>query len=73
MRRLTIVILLLSAAIIGAALWGQHLIEAPGPSSAETTVVISRGQGPAAIGRRLEEAGVIADRLAVAAWLSGGG
>ncbi|MGB1005653.1 MAG: endolytic transglycosylase MltG [Thalassobaculaceae bacterium] len=73
MRRFTIVVLLLSAAMIGAAVWGQNLIEAPGPSSVETTVVVPRGHGPAAIGRTLEEAGVIKDRrlFQIAAWLSG--
>lgn len=73
MRRFTIFVLLLSAAIIGLASWARDMIEAPGPSRGETIVVVPRGHGPAAIGQALEDAGVIQDRrwFQAAAWLSG--
>ena len=44
-----------------AAVWGWSAFQAPGPLAEPANVVIPRGAGLEAIGRRLAEAGVIAD------------
>ena len=45
----------------GGAWWLQRAWTAPGPLAEARAVVIARGAGPDAVGRRLAEAGVIAD------------
>lgn len=52
-------LLVATALVVGAALWGYWRLNAPGPAATETTVLIPHGAGVAAIGRRLAEAGVI--------------
>jgi len=51
--------ILAAATMAGLGLWGYNRFHAPGPSAAETTVVIPRGASLAEIGERLYEAGVV--------------
>jgi UPF0755 protein len=66
-RRAVILSLLLIGLLAGAAgagaLWAWSRAEAPGPSTAETVVVIPPGTGVAGIAARLEDATVIASPL----------
>src|SRR5262249_23188704 len=45
--------------LAGVLLWGAAELEAPGPATADTTVIIPRGTGVGGIAGRLGEAGVI--------------
>jgi UPF0755 protein len=65
MRRLALVGLLLIAAVVaaGAYLYWQAGMPYRGYSAPEQFVEVPAGAGPAAIGRRLVDAGVIHDRL----------
>lgn len=64
-RRLAIggglALLIAVVCVAGAALWGYWRFDAPGPATAETTVLIPQGAGVAQIGRQLAEAGVVED------------
>lgn len=66
MARRAILIAFLFAVLVGMAgaafLWAWSRVEAPGPSVAETVVVIPPGAGVAGIAARLDAAGVIAGR-----------
>ena len=54
-------VVLASAALVGAYLWGLDLYQRPGPLTDETAVVVPRGSGLSAIAQRLEREGVISD------------
>ena len=60
---LTLFLLLLMAVVVGAALWGRVTSPYKGYTASEQFVEVPAGSGPAAIGRRLVEAGVVRDRL----------
>jgi UPF0755 protein len=53
------VLLLAVAVAVGTGWWGWQRYGAPGPSAAETTLVVARGSGVQAIARQLAEAGVV--------------
>lgn len=55
---LIVAALLATVAVLG---WGYHAFNAPGPSSADTTVVLPRGEGVLAIADRLTRAGIVSD------------
>jgi len=59
----------------GAALWGYGQYKRPGPAMQDTTVILPRGAGVAALAEVLREAGVIAnvDVFVIAARLHDGG
>lgn len=64
MRRLVLSIFVVSVLISGAAaFWAYIQYTRPGPTIAETMVVIPKGSGVAAIAAILADAGVIADPL----------
>jgi UPF0755 protein len=47
------------AGLIGAYLWSQHAVTAPGPLAQPTTLIIKSGSGLSTIARQLDEAGVV--------------
>ncbi|HZT51136.1 MAG TPA: endolytic transglycosylase MltG [Stellaceae bacterium] len=60
MRRLGAGLLIVVAALAGAALWTWRAYEAPGPLAAPTLAVVPKTAGIFAIGADLERAGVVA-------------
>ncbi|MEX1204186.1 MAG: endolytic transglycosylase MltG, partial [Dongiaceae bacterium] len=51
------------AVAAGAVVWGLSRFERPGPSTADTTLVVPRGAGVTAIARQLGRAGVVEHSL----------
>ncbi len=70
---LLLVVAAAGAVLAGSVLWGRLHDPYKGYEGAEQFVVIARGTGTAAIGRRLVEAGVIRDEIAfrAALWWTG--
>ena len=66
-RALVVTLLVLAAlgtaAMVGGRWWLDRYLTTPGPLAAETTVLIPRGAGLAAIASRLVDAGAIGDDL----------
>lgn len=60
-------------AIGGGYLWFLSWLDAPGPASRETVILVPRGSGVTAIARRLEQENVVAEPrlLELAAWYTG--
>jgi UPF0755 protein len=78
MRRVAgFVLLIILIGVIGAGAWLYTTVDHPykGYAEAETFVEIPQGAGPASIGRRLVEAGVVRNRSSfrLALWLSRAG
>lgn len=78
MRRVAgLVLLLILIGVIGAGAWLYTSVDQPykGYAEAETFVEIPQGAGPASIGRRLVEAGVVRSRSSfrLALWLTRAG
>jgi UPF0755 protein len=78
MKRLLLAVLVIGLIAAGAvAFWGYTSVHRPyrGYTGAETFVEIPAGTGPAAMGRRLADAGVVksAAGFRLAVWLHGGG
>jgi UPF0755 protein len=67
LRRLLLTLLLVAVLVAGAAAaaawWGYKQFTAPGPSTADVTLVVPRGSSVSAIAGLLADAGVIEDRL----------
>lgn len=59
--RLGIAIAMAGVALTGASFWLKAQVQEPGPSLAETSIVIARGDGIQAIARALKNAGIVAD------------
>ena len=57
--RLIIFSIVIAGAIVGAVFWGQHQIDAAGPSTEPTRLVIPTGKGLNGISAALTKAGVI--------------
>ncbi len=77
MKRLAAVVLVMLLASAGAGLWFYSGVDRPykGYDAPEQFVEIPQGAGPAAIGRRLVESGVVRSRTTfrLALWLTGDG
>lgn len=52
-------IALVLAAAVGAYLWSMNAVNAPGPLTQATTVIVKSGTGLSSIARQLDEAGVV--------------
>lgn len=63
LKIVAVLILILALAAAGLAWEGHRRFTAPGPLAEPATVVIPKGAGLDAVVRRLQEAGVVADRL----------
>ena len=61
MKRFLLLLVLLAAVAGGAWLWEDWNFHAPGPSRAETVVLIKPGEKVAAIGRQLQDAGAVSN------------
>ena len=61
LRSLLILVLLGALVAGGAGYWGWKRFQAPGPTAAETTVVIPKGAGLSRIAQILHDAGVITE------------
>jgi len=65
--RLTVLLVVVGLAVAaGAVVWGLSRFERPGPSTADTTLIVPRGAGVTAIARQLGRAGVVEHPLVFA-------